>query len=280
MKKIFCLIILCSMIFSLSSFADDNITVEIDNNIISFDVNPVIKNDRVMVPIRKIFEELGASVSWEESSRTVAAARGSTAIKLNIGSNIMYKNGEMILLLPSPFIVNGRTLVPVRVISESFDYDVSWNENLRKVIIKTDSQVGESPDSDTGSSDSAFAEEVLRLVNTERQKNGLSSLSLDTSLSNVALTHSKDMHDNGYFSHTNLSGESPFDRLKKAGISYQSAGENIAAGQTTPSAVVNSWMNSDGHRKNILSSSYNKMGLGYYKGTKGYKSYWTQVFTN
>ena len=88
------------------------------------------------------------------------------------------------------------------------------------------------------------------------------------------------MHNNSYFSHTNLSGESPFDRLKKAGISYRSAGENIAAGQSTPSEVVSAWMNSEGHRKNILNSSYNKMGLGYYKGTKGYKTYWTQVFTN
>lgn len=276
MKKIIPLMLVFVMMLSFPILANDKITVEIDNNIINFDVDPEIKNDRVMVPVRKIFEELGASVSWNENTRTVTGTRDNITIKLNIESNVMYKNSQMILLSPSPFIVNGRTLVPIRVISESFDYDVSWNEASRKVIIKTKSNSSDS----SGSTESDFSKEVLRLVNIERANNNLSPLTLDSSLSRVALSHSKDMHDNGYFSHTNLSGQSPFDRLKSAGISYRSAGENIAAGQSTPALVVNSWMNSDGHRKNILSSAYNKMGLGYYYGNKGYRSYWTQIFTN
>ena len=127
---------------------------------------------------------------------------------------------------------------------------------------------------------SEYAREVLNLVNKERTSRGLSALSLDEGLSKVAQNHSKDMAENNYFSHTNLAGESPFDRLKKGQISYRTAGENIAAGQKTPEAVVNSWMNSEGHRKNILNASFNKMGLGYVTANSGYKTYWTQVFTD
>ena len=128
--------------------------------------------------------------------------------------------------------------------------------------------------------ENTYAKAVLDLVNTERAKQGLNPLSLDEKLNNVAYAHSKDMADNNFFSHTNLKGQSPFDRMKNAGISYRAAAENIAAGQKTPEQVVKSWMNSDGHRKNILNGSFNKMGLGYYKTQGGYGTYWTQVFTD
>ena len=134
-----------------------------------------------------------------------------------------------------------------------------------------------TPEHDTNVSQ--FEIKVLELVNNERAKNGLSALTLDSALSNVARNHSADMAKNNYFSHTNLKGQSPFDRLKSAGISYSYAGENIAAGQTTPEAVVNAWMNSEGHRKNILSKNFKKIGIGYYQGGAK-RHYWTQVFTS
>lgn len=137
----------------------------------------------------------------------------------------------------------------------------------------------ETPGGNTNEDVSQFELKVLELVNIERNKNGLSALSLDTALSNVARNHSADMAKNNYFSHTNLKGQSPFDRLRGAGISYSYAGENIAAGQTTPEAVVNAWMNSEGHRKNILSKNFKKIGVGYYKGGAK-RHYWTQVFTS
>ena len=125
----------------------------------------------------------------------------------------------------------------------------------------------------------SFQSEVLRLVNEERAKSGLKALVLDSALSSVAQKHSEDMAKNNYFSHTNLSGLSPFDRIKNAGITYRTAAENIAAGQKTPAQVVKSWMNSDGHRKNILNGNFTKMGLGYATSNSGYGIYWTQVFT-
>lgn len=119
-----------------------------------------------------------------------------------------------------------------------------------------------------------FETEVVRLVNEERAKYGLSKLTHDWELSRVARIKSQDMKDNSYFSHTSPVYGSPFDMMKSFGISYKRAGENIAKGQTTPKAVVNAWMNSSGHRANILNSSYTHIGVGYVKGG----NYWTQMF--
>ena len=82
------------------------------------------------------------------------------------------------------------------------------------------------------------------------------------------------MKDNGYFSHTSPTYGSPFDMMKSFGISYRSAAENIAKGQSTPQQVVNAWMNSQGHRANILNKNYTHIGVGYVKSG----NIWTQMF--
>lgn len=119
--------------------------------------------------------------------------------------------------------------------------------------------------------------EVVKLVNAERAKAGLQPLKENWELSRVARYKSQDMIDKNYFSHTSPTYGSPFQMMKDFGISYQAAGENIAAGQRTPSEVVQAWMNSEGHRKNILSPSYTEIGVGYVKGGS-YGHYWTQMF--
>ena len=119
-----------------------------------------------------------------------------------------------------------------------------------------------------------YENEVIRLVNEIRVKNGLNALEADWELSRVARYKSQDMKDNNYFSHTSPVYGSPFEMIKNFGLSYRSAGENIAKGQTTPQAVVNAWMNSSGHRANILNKSYTKIGVGYVKSG----NYWTQMF--
>lgn len=124
---------------------------------------------------------------------------------------------------------------------------------------------------------SEYAIEVLELVNEERSKYSLPSLTYSKELESVAYAHSKDMSENNYFSHTDLSGKSPFDRLSESNISYRAAAENIAAGQETPEEVMNSWMNSSGHRANILNSSVTEMGVGIYEGSN-HRIYWTQMF--
>ena len=119
--------------------------------------------------------------------------------------------------------------------------------------------------------------EVLNLVNKERKANGLKPLTLNKELSNVANIKSRDMIEKGYFDHTSPTYGSPFDMMKKFNISYNTAGENIAMGQKTPSEVMNSWMNSSGHRANILNSTYTELGVGIQKDSNG-TIYWTQMF--
>ncbi|WP_326910792.1 CAP domain-containing protein [Sedimentibacter sp. MB31-C6] len=136
----------------------------------------------------------------------------------------------------------------------------------------------ESKDS-TISSSLEYEQKVVELVNVERQKAGLSALTLDTSISNVARTKSKDMANNNYFAHQSPTYGSAGDMLRQFGISWSAWGENIAYGQKTPEIVVDAWMNSPGHRANILSSNFNKIGVGYVTNSNG-RPYWTQIFTN
>ncbi len=126
----------------------------------------------------------------------------------------------------------------------------------------------------TDSSVTNYENEVIRLVNDIRAQNGLKALKANWELSRVARIKSQDMKDKRYFSHTSPTYGSPFQMMKSFGISYRSAGENIAKGQRTPREVVNAWMNSSGHRANILNSSYTQIGVGYVAGG----NYWTQMF--
>lgn len=120
----------------------------------------------------------------------------------------------------------------------------------------------------------AYEQEVVRLVNAQRAQNGLKPLAENWELSRVARYKSADMAGKRYFSHESPTYGSPYQMMRSFGISFRSAGENIAYGQRTPAAVVGAWMNSSGHRANILSSSYTQIGVGYHEAG----NYWTQMF--
>ena len=120
----------------------------------------------------------------------------------------------------------------------------------------------------------SFESEVVRLVNEIRAQNGLKPLTANWELSRVARYKCQDMRDQGYFSHTSPTYGTPFQMIKAFGLSFRIAGENIAKGYATPQAVVNGWMNSSGHRANILNASYTQIGVGYV--AQGH--YWTQMF--
>ncbi|WP_181350950.1 CAP domain-containing protein [Thalassobacillus sp. CUG 92003] len=119
-----------------------------------------------------------------------------------------------------------------------------------------------------------FEQKVVELTNQEREKQGLSPLKIDTQLSEVAREKSRDMAQNGYFSHTSPTYGSPFDMMDQYGVDYRTAGENIAKGQRSPEQVVNAWMNSEGHRKNIMNDSFTHIGVGYIEDG----NVWTQQF--
>ena len=124
---------------------------------------------------------------------------------------------------------------------------------------------------------SSYATQVLELVNKERAKEGLSALTTNTTLTSAANLRAKETVQS--FSHTRPNGTSFFSVLQEFSISYRTAGENIAYGQRSPQEVVTGWMNSPGHRANIMNASFGKIGIGVHKESNG-TIYWTQVFTN
>ncbi|MBU3159385.1 serine protease [Clostridium frigoris] len=129
----------------------------------------------------------------------------------------------------------------------------------------------------TTTANSKMEKEVVTLVNQERAKVGLAALKDNSQLSNVARTKSGDMVTNNYFDHTSPTYGSPFDMMKQFGITYTAAGENIAMGQQTAALVMTGWMNSPGHKANILSKDFTDIGVGIAKDKSG-SIYWTQEF--
>lgn len=115
-------------------YADD-IKITVNGRYISFDVNPFIENDCTLVPVRAIFDALGAKVSWEEELLAVVAVKGEDVISVEIGSNVMYKSGDEIPLEVSACIVNDRTFIPARAVAEALNCKVDWNGETRTVII-------------------------------------------------------------------------------------------------------------------------------------------------
>lgn len=128
----------------------------------------------------------------------------------------------------------------------------------------------------TNPSNNSYADEVLRLVNIEREKAGLSHLTTNSTL--IAAANKRAQETKTSFSHTRPNGSKFSTVLQEYGISYRTAGENIAYGQRSPQEVVTGWMNSPGHRANILNGSFNKIGIGVYQSNG--VIYWSQLFTN
>ena len=124
-----------------------------------------------------------------------------------------------------------------------------------------------------------FETQLLRLTNRERQKQGLAPLKLSTQLSSAAQLHGTDMARNNYFSHTGRNGSNLGVRAKASGYKYSRVGENIAAGRSTAEGTMKQWMNSAGHRANILNPKFTEIGFGYANTPNSrYQHYWVQVF--
>lgn len=121
-----------------------------------------------------------------------------------------------------------------------------------------------------------YVEQVVNLVNQERTNRGLTPLTLDNSIKSAAQVRAKEIEIS--FAHTRPNGSSFSTVLSEQGVSFRGAGENIAYGQRSPEEVMQGWMNSSGHRANILNANYTKIGVGYYQNSRGV-NYWSQLFT-
>ena len=190
------------------------------------------------------------------------------------------------------FILTGALLLPTASAFADYQYTVVSGDTLWKIANKTETGIseliaanpqvsninliypGQKLNIPTQDQIKEYEQEVIRLVNVERTKQGLKELKYDWELARVARYKSEDMRDNNYFSHNSPVYGSPFDMMKNFGIKYKAAGENIAKGQSTPEQVVKAWMNSSGHRANILSTKFTHIGVGYAKNGH----IWTQQF--
>ena len=187
-------------------------------------------------------------------------------------------------------IISLSLLFPISAMADS-SYKVVSGDSLWRIAVKTQTGVQELIDSNPqlanpnliypgqtinvpAKEQADVEQEVTRLVNIERANAGLPALKNDWELARVAEYKSQDMHDKKYFNHTSPTYGSPFTMMKNFGITYKSAGENIAKGQNTAAEVVQAWMNSEGHRANILSKNFTHIGVGYVKDG----NYWTQMF--
>ena len=155
--------------FLSTAFAETPITVFVNDTKVSFDVEPVIENDRTLVPMRAIFEALNATVTWKSDTKTVVAEKDDVIIKITIDDCNLYKNDAVIPLDVPAKLIENRTFVPVRAISESFDASVSWDSETRQIHIKT-------TDKNTDGSNSAFSFSQLAPVDYANFKNDWESI--------------------------------------------------------------------------------------------------------
>lgn len=197
---------------------------------------------KILIFLIALFQITAVIPSYAQSTETYTVVSGDSMWKIAVKHEV----GLSEIKSANPHIANPELIYPGQVLN----------------IPKTDMAVLN------------YENEVIRLVNEIRVKNGLNPLTADWELSRVARYKSQDMKDNNYFSHTSPIYGSPFTMMKNFGISYKTAAENIAKGQKTPQAVVNGWMNSSGHRANILNATYKKIGVGYVPSG----NYWTQMF--
>ncbi len=235
-------------------------------------------NGRTAIVAEQLLE-YGFDVKWNGEERSLSVTEGEgkvekrdvTVLKIPeamVGRNKSevyytdikaYVNGA----LAESYNVGGSTIIIFDCLS-SFG-DISWNSDEREISFKR------------RMSENEYADEVIRLLNIERKSQGLSPLKKNDALMKATAVRAEEISCDGHFSHTRPDGGSCFSVLAEFDIVYMGAGENIAMGYGTPESVMDGWMNSEGHRANILSSRYTDVGVGVYK--KDGRLYWVQLFT-
>ncbi|WP_100374134.1 stalk domain-containing protein [Bacillus sp. FJAT-45037] len=281
------LIIILVALLSVPHEADARgsiIDVFLDGKKLHFTNNPVIENGTTLVEIRSIFTALDMNLKYDSTTKTIAGENEDISLFLQLNNRYAYVNFHKHALTRPAYATNGRTIVPLRFISEATGANVKWEQATNSIYINTENATRNIPSSKykvTGDIlNMNFTEvEIFLLTNEERHRQGVAPFRLDVNMSQVARIKSKDMHDQQYFSHTSPTHGSPFEMMRNHGITYYSRmGENIAAGQHSAQHVTTSWINSPGHHHNMISTTFDSIGIGYHQGSRGYNRYYTQMF--
>ena len=265
MKKIISAL-LCILMLTVTASAQE-LRVYVNNRQVAFDQPPLMYRDMSYVPFRAIFQTLGMAVQWHEDEGRATAYGNGRSVSFIMGYDYIFVNDIGYPIPSGPIIENSRLLVPLRALIDGIDGEIYWDEDSYSVIINSERVVD----------DSNWKYDVLYLTNRIRAERGLSLLAWDDSLAETGREHCMDMAARGYFAHTAPDGTTPFDRMVRRGIYFTYAGENIAAGQIDPEAVVDAWVNSPEHFENIVNPFFTRMGAAFTRGGD-IGIYWAQEF--
>ena len=257
-------------------------------------INP---QNRILIPVSVVSKELGAEVGWNEDDRIVTITGNDREILLKIGMNEAKVNGKTVSFDTKAVITQSRTFVPLRFVSEAMGLVVDWDAERRTAAIYTEDSAkaeaviqsiqdnpveAESEDlselyreSEVEDELNEVAREVVRLTNLERTIRGLDPLEIDVELMKAAESKSLDMQQNQNMSHDSPKYGGLRGLLTYYAVDCQMAAENIARGHRTAEQVVEGWMNSPGHRDNILMDEVTAIGVGVVECETG--PYWTQL---
>jgi len=292
------LIITMTAIPFFAAYANrQTVVVTVNNMPITFaDQGPLMDGNRVLVPVRGVFEEMGFYATWDPESRIARLTSEDMTIIIPADSQAFVANNQIIIPDVPQQMVNNRLLLPLRAISEVVGWDATWDSSNRAARITSETTEWYHTHTSTSipnrkltyaelnawiadyhsqGGSNYFELEILHLVNIERENAGLQHLAVSPTLMMSARFKAQSMSDIGYFSHENpVSGH--FANISRQLFNYPlvSMGENIARGQITPQEVVRDWMDSPSHRINILHTSFTEIGVGFYNG------HWVQKFGN
>ena len=232
--------------------------------------------DRAMLPLRTLAEAIGANVGWNHYTRTVTVYRAGMRVDLQIDTPLPGGMGM-------PMIVNDRTFVPVRYVSDTLGINVNWDRVNRAVYI-SDPFVGTQP-VPTAVPGAEWDQTVriemslLEMTNTIRESYRLRPLEWDADLGRAARLHSADMAQNRFYSHQGSDGSTPQERMERATQNMEFIAENVFAGTDSPQRMMEVWLGSPRQRGHILDPNATHMGAGFYHLPESeHVFYITQVF--
>ncbi|MGI6065285.1 MAG: stalk domain-containing protein [Bacillota bacterium] len=251
--------------------AGSEIRIQVDGEMLSSDVDPIIEQGRTLVPLRVVMENLGAKVTYQHESKTVIVQRFTREVTLKINSRQAWINDETVTLDVPATIVANRTVIPLRFVGQSLGAIVNWEDRTKTVVIDSSQLLLDAEEAE---------QEVFFLVNKAREQQGLNPLVWMDELADIARAHSQDMAEHDFFAHISPSTGDPAQRAQAYGL--PGAAENIAAGYLDAKTVFDAWMLSPDHRANILDPGHRFIGIGVFcenDPADPYNGlYWTQEF--
>jgi len=275
----------------VTAYAGGTVNVTIDGRQVIFPDNaPVIVDSRTLVPVRAVFESLAFNVSWDGAAQQVTLRRTDHTVVLTIDSDRFTTNGVSHSLDVPAQVIGGSTMLPIRAVLESVNYEVDWDGATGTVMITAYPAPAPEPANENAAE---LARRVFILTNAERVKHGLSPLIWHDGLAEAARAHNEDQAKNRIESHIGSDGSQIQDRVDKLDLDYRSVGENLGFGHITPEAVVEGWMTSvTGHRELILAELYQDfynpderpfynthLGVSFYRlDGSNFENYWNQTF--